>query len=47
MLPFSLATVANLLLLLLPVACGVSQCLTCTSVNMDDKACEEGLPGTR
>ena len=42
-----MATVASLLLLLLPAACGVSRCLTCTSVNLDDKACEEGELGTR
>ena len=36
-----------LILLNIPHTCGVSQCLTCTSVNLRNKACEEGDVSTR
>ena len=42
-----LTTVAQLLLILLPAASAVSRCLTCNSVNLNDKACEKGELGTR
>merc|ERR1719209_2232893 len=35
-------TIPLLILLIIAHTCGVSQCLTCTSVNLRNKACEEG-----
>ena len=40
-------TIPLLILLNIPHTCGVSQCLTCTSVNLRNKACEEGDVSTR
>ena len=40
-------TIPLLILLIIAHTCGVSQCLTCTSVNLRNKACEEGDVSTR
>ena len=40
-------TIPLLILLNIPHTCAVSQCLTCTSVNLRNKACEEGDLSTR
>ena len=40
-------TIPLLILLNIPHTSGVSQCLTCTSVNLRNKACEEGDLSTR